>query len=243
MQVKPIKTSLFGAHDDLFSFITRHVKRFRENDVFVVTSKIVALSQGCVIKNSEREKHIQNVSVSTIETPWATLTLTGEGWCINAGVDESNAQNGCITLPEKPFGCAHTILGKLKKMYAVRNLGLIITDTRSVPLRAGTVGRAIGCAGFQPFKSYVGKKDLYRRKSRVTVSNVADALATSAVIVMGEGSERTPLAIIGDAPVAFTQKRLSTDEMRLFLLPHEDIFTYVYKDALEKPRARSTRKR
>jgi F420-0:gamma-glutamyl ligase len=34
----------------------------------------------------------------------------------------------------------------------------------------------------------------------MTKVNVADALAAAAVLVMGEGSEQTPLVVIGDVP-------------------------------------------
>ncbi len=229
MLIKPIKTSLFNINDDLFLFITKYIKKFNEYDILVITSKIVALSQGCVIPHDSYTKYMNTVSAHSVKTPWAILTLTSEGWCINAGVDESNVRNGYVTLPENPFEYAHILRKRLRKKYGLKNLGVIITDTRSVPLRAGTVGRAIGCAGFHPLKSYIGKKDLFGRKSRVTVSNNADALATGAVFVMGEGSEQTPLAVIQNAPVRFTQKKLPKKETRLFLLPREDIFTYLYR--------------
>lgn len=92
------------------------------------------------------------------------------------------------------------------------------------------MGRAIGVAGFLPIKSYVGKEDLYGRESRVTTSNIADALASSAVLVMGEGSEQTPLAQIKNAPVTFTKEVLSDEDKKLHLLPEEDIFSYIYQE-------------
>jgi dihydrofolate synthase / folylpolyglutamate synthase len=238
MHIKALKTSLFNVHEDLLIFITKHIKSLKENDILVVTSKIVALSSGNTIPHEARDRYLVTASMQTVSTPWAELTLTNEGWCINAGIDESNAQDGLITLPEKPFKYAHALLKKLKGHYGLKNLGLIITDTRSVPLRIGTVGRAIGCAGFHPTKSYIGKKDLYGRKSRLTVTNIADALASSAVVLMGEGNEQTPLAIIKNAPVSFIQSKLNSEETRLFVLPEEDIFTYLHKDVSEKPRKR-----
>lgn len=234
MQVKVIKTTIFNAHEDLLIFITKHIKSLKENDVLAVTSKIIALSNGNTITREAGDRYLTTVSMQTVNTPWAVLTLTNEGWCINAGIDASNAQDGLITLPERPFEYAHALLKKLKRHYGLKNFGLIITDTRSVPLRVGTIGRTIGCAGFHPFKNYIGKKDLFGRRSRVTVSNIADALAASAVLVMGEGSEQTPLAVIQNAPVTFTQSKLKNEETHLFLLPEEDIFTYLHKNALGK---------
>ena len=47
---------------------------------------------------------------------------------------------------------------------------------------------------------------------QMTKSNVVDALAESAVAVMGEGSEQTPLAIIRDVPFVQFQDRNPTNK-------------------------------
>ncbi len=228
MQVLPIKTSLFKINDSLFEFIKAHMPELQEGDILAVTSKIVALSEGRVGKIEDKEKIIHREAKKVIETPWASLTLTERGWEINAGVDESNAEDGLILLPEDSFHSAELLVENLKEHYKIKNLGVIITDTRSVPLRVGTVGRALGVAGFLPIKSYVGAEDLYGRKSRVTTSNVADALAASAVLVMGEGSERSPLAVIKNAPVYFIGGLLSEESKQLNLSVEQDIFTNIY---------------
>lgn len=98
-------------------FITNHVKKLHENDILVVTSKIIALSCGNIISTDKRTEYLKKISTQIIKTPWALLTLTNQGWCINAGIDESNVQNGCITLPEDPFAYAQTLLTQLKKRY------------------------------------------------------------------------------------------------------------------------------
>ena len=110
---------------------------------------------------------------------------------------------------------------------------MIITDTRSTPLRVGTLGRAIGYAGIKPLKSYIGKRDLYGRKSRVTISNHVDALAVSAVLTMGEGNERIPLVIIREAPVQFSQNQKREE---LNIPAQKDLFSSIYKLKLKKPR-------
>ncbi len=229
MQISGIKTKLFKVNDSLYEFIKTHLPKLEEKDILVVTSKIVALAEGRVGKIEDREKIIHREAIEIIKTPWADMTLTNRGWEINAGIDESNADNQLILLPADSFVSAEILLEKLKFHYKITNLGVVITDTRSASMRIGTVGRAVGVAGFCPTKSYVGKKDLYGRKSRVTVSNVADALATSAVLVMGEGDEQTPLAIINDAPVNFVSEVLTDEEKKLYLSPEEDIFKYIYR--------------
>ena len=54
-------------------------------------------------------------------------------------------------------------------------------------------------------------------------ANIVDALATSAVLVMGEGAEQTPLAIIEDIPfVKFQEKNPSKKELKDFLINMDD---------------------
>ena len=84
-----------------------------------------------------------------------------------------------------------------------------------MPLRSGITGVALGYAGFQGIRDYRGKPDIFGRKFKFSRTNVADSLATAAVLVMGEGNERQPLAIIEKSPVEFCdkirQKELSID--------------------------------
>ena len=87
-----------------------------------------------------------------------------------------------------------------------------------MPLRAGVVGVALGYAGFKGLRDYRGKKDISGRKLKFTQTDVADSLATAAVLAMGEGSERQPLAVITNAPVVFTD-RVNKKEL---LIPLKD---------------------
>ena len=81
----------------------------------------------------------------------------------------------------------------------------MITDSHSIPLRRGAVGISLSHYGFEPLNDYRGAPDLFNRTMKVSMANVADGLAASAVAAMGEGSESTPLALIQDAGfVTFT---------------------------------------
>lgn len=230
MQVIGIKTKLFKPKDNLLDFLNREIKQLKNREVIVITSKIVALAEGRTGEIKDKKKIIERESQKVIETPWARLTLTSDGWCLNAGIDESNADRQLILTPAKPLQTAWQIRQHLIKKFKLKHLGLIITDTKSLPLRKGTMGRTLGYAGFEALKSYVGKRDLFGRANRLTETNVADALSASAVLVMGEGNERTPLAIIKDAPVKFINRDISlSKEKNLSLPPDKDIFAKVYK--------------
>lgn len=228
MIITGIKTSIFQEGNSLLDFIKKHVSFLQEGDILVITSKIVALSEGRTGEIEKKRELILRESKKVIETPWAMLTLTTDGWVINAGIDESNANKKLILLPKNSFKTAEYIRKQLVQHFNLKKVGVLITDTKSTPLRVGTVGRALGYAGFKPLKSYIGADDIFGRKSRLTVSNLADAIATSAVMVMGEGAERMPMAVVKEAPIIFVSKPLPKQLKNLILSPEQDIFSKVF---------------
>jgi len=74
--------------------------------------------------------------------------------------------------------------------------------------------------------NYVGKADIFGRPFQVSHSSVSGGLAAGAVVVMGEGSEQTPLAIISDIPfVNFQQRNPSKNELaELRISKDDDLF-------------------
>ena len=139
----------------------------------------------------------------------------------SAGIDESNANGKLILLPKDSFRTARNLRNKLQKHYCVKRLGVLITDSRTIPLRAGIIGIALGYAGFCGVKDYRNTSDIFGRKFKFSQTNVADSLATAAVFVMGEGNEQQPLALIKKAPLKFCD-RLNQNELRIDL--KEDIY-------------------
>ena len=154
----------------------------------------------------------------------------------NAGVDESNAKGNIILLPKDSFKSAQKLLRKLKQLYKVKLMGVVITDSRVMPLRAGVVGVALGYAGFKGLRDYRGTKDIFGRKLKFTQTDVADSLATAAVLVMGEGKEQKPLCVIEDAPVEFSEK---PNRKELTIAPKDDM----YRPLFGKMPTRSARKK
>lgn len=230
MLVRPIKTSLFQENGNLFHFLDKYLPKLKNKDVVVVTSKIVALSEGrfCVIKNQkEKDEIIKKESDWGIKTKHVYLTIKDGDVLANAGVDESNANGKLILLPKDSYENARKIRSYLLKKYRLKNLGVIITDSRLLPLRAGVVGISLGYAGFKGVKNYIGKLDLFGRPFEFSKTDIADSLATAAVLVMGEGTEKQPLCIISDAPIEFTNNTNRT-ELKI------DIKEDIYKPLFEK---------
>lgn len=230
MEIKAIKTEIFIENENLFSFILKYVKRIRENSVLVVTSKIVALSEGRTEKYKNKKQKvilIKRESDFALKTKITWLTIKDSMVMANAGIDESNADGKLILLPENSFQRAEILRKKLINHFKLRNLGIVITDSRLMPLRAGVVGIALGYAGFQGIKNYIGGKDIFGRILRMSKTDIADSLATSAVLCMGEGKEKQPLAIITNAPVIFTNK---VKRNELLIDPKKDIYAPLFKN-------------
>jgi len=222
MNIRPIKTRVFEEGEDLLSFITKYIPKLKDGSVLVVTSKIVALSEGRTARIQDSKKIIRAESDWVLQTKHVALTEKDGMILANAGVDESNANGKLILLPEDSFKTAQTLRSNILQNVAIKKLGVIISDSRVMPLRAGVVGIALGYAGLKGVRDYRGKTDLFGRRLKFTQTDVADSLATAAALVMGEGNERQPLAVIEDAPVVFTG-RVNKKEL---LIPMKDDMYY-----------------
>ncbi len=236
MKVIPVKTRIFKEGESLVDFVLGYVPRLKEGSVLVVTSKIVALAEKRTVEiKSARAKDdiIRAESEFAIKTKYCWLTIKDGMVLPSAGVDESNANGKLILLPRDSFKTALLLRRKLQREYGVKKLGIIITDSRTIPLRAGITGVALGYAGFRGVKDYRGTPDIFGRKFKFSRTDMADSLASAAVLVMGEGNERKPLAIIEDAPIEFRDK-INREEL------HIDIEDDMYRPLFSRlPKSKS----
>lgn len=204
MKVIAIKTrKLIPPQDNLPSVLSESIDSLKENSVVAVTSKVVSIAEGrCIAVNQITKDEIARLEADKYlpreEAPDGLIlhTIKDNMLVASAGVDESNGDGYFILWPKDPQKSAENIWSFLKEKFKVKNLGVIITDSRLVPLRRGVVGIAIGYFGFKPLKDYRGKKDIFGREFKMETSNFPDSLATAAVLEMGEGDETQPLAVI-----------------------------------------------
>jgi len=117
--------------------------------------------------------------------------------CLNAGVDKSNVE-GHTTYSRLPLNSDESAMKILKRLEELsgRKLAVIIADTYSRPLRWGQVEFAIGIAGMEPIVDYRGLQDMFGYSLRYKYVALADEVAAAAELVMGQGTERTPVAIV-----------------------------------------------
>ncbi len=196
MEIRAIKTGVFKENEDLIAFICKNINKLPEKSVLVVASKIVALSEGRTASLQDKEILIKKESSRALKTKKVWLTLKDNIVMANAGIDESNVSDGLVLLPQDSFASAAKICTSLCKHFKIKNLGVVVSDSGLMPLRAGVIGVALGYAGFKGVKNYIGERDIFGRKFKYSKTNVADSLATAAVVCMGEGAERQPLTII-----------------------------------------------
>jgi coenzyme F420-0:L-glutamate ligase/coenzyme F420-1:gamma-L-glutamate ligase len=103
-----------------------------------------------------------------------------------------------------------------------KKVAVLISDTYSRPFRRGQVEYTVGIAGISPFKDYRGKKDLFNYDLKVKNTAVADEITSAAELVMGQGNEGIPVAVIKNLKVP-SQERASIGD--LLISKNEDLFT------------------
>ncbi len=229
MIVKAIKTEIFQERQNLPEFLFKYLPELKDGDMVVVTSKIVSIADGRVVakENSKtREKLIESESDYAMKTKYGWVAIKDNMVMAGAGIDESNADGKIILLPKDSFKSAAKLRRDLMKRYKLKKLGVLITDSRMLPLRSGTTGVAMGYAGFKGQKDYRGTKDLFGRVNKVSRVSVADSLAAAAVLEMGEGDEAKPIAVIRQAPVQFVDR---VDRRALDVDPKEDLYQPLFE--------------
>ena len=209
MNVSPVQTRLFRPpRDDLWQLLATSLPALEERTVVAVASKVVAIGEGrCVPVDAVPDKDALIIREADwylerdlVPQRWVLPTLTHGVLIPSAGVDESNGAGHYILWPADPAASARGIWRFLRRQFGLRHVGVLVTDSRSVPLRRGLVGFALAACGFRPLRDYRRRRDLFGRPLRVSQTNLADGLAAAAVLAMGEGNERTPLAVLTDVP-------------------------------------------
>ena len=185
-------------------------------DLVVVSQKIVSKAEGWVVRLSDvvpsaralevaqvvaRDPRLVEVILSESrrvvrQARDVLIVETHHGFvCANAGVDQSNvdADVACL-LPRDSDASARGMRDRIAELTGHR-LALIVADTFGRPWREGLANVAVGLAGFEPLKSYLGELDPGGHVLQATVLAVADELAAAAEPMMGK-LDRIPVAIV-----------------------------------------------
>lgn len=228
LKVTPLETRIFSLHESLADFVEAHVPRglVRERMILAVTSKIVSLAEGRLAKRSEIDKPAlvkREADVFLGEVAYGCFLTVKEGLFIpSAGIDESNSATGDFILyPHDPYASAEKLWRELRERWGLRELGVLLTDSHTSPLRKGVTGICLSHWGFRGVRNMIGSRDLFGRELQMTQMNLADGLSAAAVMMMGEGNECQPLALLEGADCEFTES-VSPGELRM--PPRQDLY-------------------
>lgn len=234
MEITAYKTKAVTVGDSLFPILDSALPTLSEGDVVVVTSKIVSISEGAVVKHDGSVDKLDLIKqeadfyldVPLSQTYGVTITIKDNKLVANAGIDESNGNGYFILWPRDPFKSAIAIWEYLRKKFKLTKLGVIMTDSHVIPLEWGTRGRTLAWCGLEPLKNYIGSPDIFGKNLHATKASIIDGMSAAAVTVMGEGNEQTPLALIRDVPFVTFQDRPPTKEEidALAIKPEDDIY-------------------
>jgi len=220
--------------DDLYKELGIVLPELKNKDVLVVSSKVVAIHEGrCLDKTVTSKKDLVASEADVIiERPYwpAPLTITRGAFIGAAGIDESNSGDYFTMLPKDAFESASKLWSYLTNKYNLTELGIVITDSRSLPLRYGATAVSIGWWGIEPLQDHVGKADLFGREMQYERSNIVDGIAAAAGLVMGEVAECTPIVLVRDIPsIQFTQHNTKDGIFSPF---EDDTFRVLYEGFL-----------
>jgi coenzyme F420-0:L-glutamate ligase/coenzyme F420-1:gamma-L-glutamate ligase len=233
VEILPISVPIKKGEFDLFDSIILSNFKFRENDILIVSSKYVSMSEGSVMnldkvkvgrkaKSLASEYHMSaKLAELTLREadyiykgiPGFLLAVKNGVMAPNAGIDKSNVPQGFVVLyPSEPFKSAENLRRRFLVNLGIK-VGVVIADSRLMPTRIGTIGVALASAGFEPVEDQRGKRDLFGNILKVTLKAVSDSIAATGVAVMGEGSESTPIVVIRGIRVIATDRKLSWHDM------------------------------
>jgi coenzyme F420-0:L-glutamate ligase/coenzyme F420-1:gamma-L-glutamate ligase len=215
----------------------------RDDDVLVVTQKVVSKAEGAIVDLTTVEPRPEAVAFAQrwdrdarqVEVVLrearrvvrmangVVITETRHGFvCANGGIDASNvgpASGNLVTLlPADPDASADAIRSAIRDRLGV-DLPVIVSDSFGRPWRYGITDVAIGVSGLLPLDDLRGQPDADGRVMRSTIRAVADELASAAELALGKTAGR-PIALVRGAVFQRGEGRITDtlmpSEMDLF---------------------------
>ncbi len=198
-------------------------EEFKDNDVVVIAQKIISKAENRYLdlttvspgeearrialevdKDPRKVQAILDESKEVVRSRPGVLIVEHRLGFVqaNAGIDQSNITNDngedddlCLLLPIDADASARKIRADINQRFGVE-VGVIINDSVGRAWRMGTLGLAIGVAGFTALEDYIGQSDIYGKGLVVTQVAAADEMAAGASLVMGQTVEKTPVVLV-----------------------------------------------
>jgi coenzyme F420-0:L-glutamate ligase/coenzyme F420-1:gamma-L-glutamate ligase len=240
LQIIPIKTQKEIGIDTNIVDLILESSEINDGDILVFSQKIVSKSEGRILSlSSVNPSLLANGIASSYDKDPRLVELilseskrivrmengiiiveTKHGFiCANAGIDESNVQDGyAALLPENPDKSANLLKERIEQKTR-KNIAVIISDTFGRPFRLGQTDIAIGIAGIEPILDYIGKPDTFGKVMQVTAIAIADEICSATELVMGK-VRKCPIAIVRNYNFNFSNAKIQ----KLLRSRHDDLF-------------------
>ncbi|MGD9515296.1 coenzyme F420-0:L-glutamate ligase [Mycolicibacterium sp.] len=225
----------FRPGDNLSAAIAEAAPWLQDDDVLVVTSKVLSKTEGRMVaapadpeeRDALRRKLIDSEAVRVLARKGRTLITENALGLVQAaaGVDGSNVEsNELALLPVDPDGSAAALVAALRERLGVR-VGVVVTDTMGRAWRTGQTDVAIGAAGLTVLHAYAGERDQHGNELIVTEIAVADEIAAAADLVKGKLTA-VPVAVVRGLSLrddgSSARKQVRAGEEDLFWLGTEE---------------------
>lgn len=220
---------------DLFEKIIKNKQNIaiEDFDVLVISSKYLSISEGRIKKLSDvnpsheailmaKKYHINSKMMELIIREsdeifgglyGFVLTSVHNILAPNAGIDKSNIPKDHVVLyPKHPYESLETLRNNFL-ISSGKKIGIVLSDSRILPMRKGTTGVALACSGFEPIIDLKGTKDLFGNVLKYTSQNIADCLASIGTMVMGESDASTPVIVLRGLKLKFTNRPISSESL------------------------------
>lgn len=231
----------FRPGDDVASSIAAYAPWLRDDDILVVTSKIVSKAEGRLVdapldpeeRDAARRLLVEQEAVRIVARKGRTLITENRLGIVQAasGIDGSNVDRAELALlPKDPDASAAAIRAALASSLGV-DVGVVITDTMGRAWRIGQIDAAIGSAGLAVIHGYAGAEDGQGNELIVTEVAVADEIAAAGDLVKGK---------LGAVPVAVVRGLKPIDNgtgaRDLVRSGEEDLFWLGTTESIDKGR-------
>lgn len=208
----------------------------QDGDVLVLAQKIVSKAEGRLVNLSDirPSPRANSLSGKTEKDPRLIELILNESneilrmrpgliivehklgfVCANAGIDHSNVRgewgdhnDWVLLLPKNPDASAKKLKIEIQEVSGV-SVGVLIIDSHGRSWRTGAVGVVIGIAGIPGVVDLRGQIDLFGFELQSTEVGVADEIAASASLIMGQVSEGTPVVHVRGMPYPLREASLA----------------------------------
>jgi coenzyme F420-0:L-glutamate ligase/coenzyme F420-1:gamma-L-glutamate ligase len=201
----------------------------QDGDVLVLAQKIVSKAEGryAVLEKVMPSPRAEEIAAITDKDPRLVELILSESTEIvrrrkgvlvvahnigivmaNAGIDASNVEPSSdgtrvLLLPKNPDASAVALRESLGVATGA-DIAVIVNDSVGRAWRNGTVGIALGSAGLPALNDLNGTPDLFGRPLQASQVGLADELAATASLMMGQANEGRPVVLIRGLGAAVT---------------------------------------